>query len=648
MFSEETGKKKNNAFKSGKILKFLFFVADWLYRKIKTSLAGLIFTGYEGSNKYYESSLLYSLFQGYEPSPVKSLVRKTKKSIIVKCENGKAVNWAKKTADKILSAKLKSFGIFFVSLGFYSSLVYLLKVFIFKDPETMLADLIVGGALMAFSALLLIFGKQSLYEAVCGSFFGNALFLKFLGFAARPKSKDESGSSSSGLIVLFFSGMVLGILTYFIKTPIGSVAAICLVIAGAAMLYAVLCCPEAGFLLFLFAVPFLPPGGLVITGGAPCLLIAVCYFLKLARGKRAFCFEIFDLFVLMFSAMLFFGGAVSVARGGSLRPALMYLCFVLIYFAAVNMIRTKELIIRSITALMSSAFLVSLYGIYQNYFGVADQTWQDSDMFSNITGRVVSTLENPNVLAEYLILVIPFMVVSLFIMSSVKNRVPLIFCAAATALCLVYTWSRGSWLGLIFSLLILFVVINRKSLVAYLGMLLILPFAPMVLPNAIIQRITTIGNIADTSTSYRVSIWRAAIKMIRDYLIQGIGVGIEAFKLVYPGYSLAGIESAPHSHNLYLQICVELGIVGLVVFLAAMFFFFQYCFTAIKKSSEKYIKLSVAGGMCAVMGFLINGLTDYVWYNYRVYLMFWLVVSITVAICRFGLKNRAGDESGAI
>jgi O-antigen ligase len=288
---------------------------------------------------------------------------------------------------------------------------------------------------------------------------------------------------------------------------------------------------------------------------------------------------------------------------------------------------------------------VAAYGVYQNYFGVADQTWQDSDMFSNISGRVVSTLENPNVLAEYLILLIPFMIISMFIAGNIKKSVPYTACALVSVMCLVYTWSRGSWLGIIFALFILFIILNRKTIVAYLGILLLVPFAPAVLPETIIQRITTIGNITDTSTSYRVSIWQASLKMIKDHLFWGIGVGMEAFRLVYPKYSLAGIENAPHSHNLYLQICVELGLFGLIVFLLAIFFFGQYCFTAIKKADDKYIKLTAAGGLCATMGFLLNGFTDYVWYNYRVYLIFWLIISITCAVCRFGQKNQITDES---
>jgi len=641
-------RKKNNIIKNSGILGFLFFVADWLYRKIGASIAAFLFTGYETCQKYYEKSMIYRLFQGYEPSIIKNPAGKFKKSIITKCETSPVINGIKKFADGILSASLSTIGTFFLSFGFYSALMYLLKIYILKKTDIMLLDLIAGIVLTVASILLIIFGKNSLYNAIYNSFICNLILFKFLGFpekqCCRDTHKNTSGSLRKTNIICFFVGMILGILTYFMSSPVGSVAAVCVIIAGIGIFYAILCYPEAGFLLFMFAVPFLPPGNLVITGAGPCILISMCYFLKLIRGKRTFTFEIFDLFVLMFGALIFFSGAVSVSKTGSIKPALMYLCFTLIYFTAVNIIRLKEMIKRSVSAVVFSSFLVAVYGIYQNFFGVGDQTWQDSDMFSDIAGRVVSTLENPNVLAEYLILIIPFIIVSIFIANNAKTRVPSLIFIVCALMCLVYTWSRGSWLGFLLSSAVLFIIINKKAIVAYLGVLFLVPFAPLVLPENIIQRFTNIGNIADSSTSYRVSIWQASVNLIKDYIVEGIGIGREPFKLVYPGYSLAGIESAPHSHSLYLQVSVEFGVLGLIVLVCIIFFFMQYCFAAIKKTNEKCIKLYIAAGLCAGIGFLLNGFTDYVWYNYRVYLMFWLVISITIAVCRFGMKTKTTDK----
>ena len=40
--------------------------------------------------------------------------------------------------------------------------------------------------------------------------------------------------------------------------------------------------------------------------------------------------------------------------------------------------------------------------------------------------------------------------------------------------------------------------------------------------------------------------------------------------------------------------------------------------------------------VAGVFAVLVQGMTDYAWYNYRVYLMFWLIVGLTSAYIRAG------------
>lgn len=75
-----------------------------------------------------------------------------------------------------------------------------------------------------------------------------------------------------------------------------------------------------------------------------------------------------------------------------------------------------------------------------------------------------------------------------------------------------------------------------------------------VLPDTVISRFTSIGNLEDTSTSYRVSIWMGTIAMLKDYWLCGIGPGTGAFNLVYPAYSY-NAANAQHAHNLFCRSC---------------------------------------------------------------------------------------------
>lgn len=162
--------------------------------------------------------------------------------------------------------------------------------------------------------------------------------------------------------------------------------------------------------------------------------------------------------------------------------------------------------------------------------------------------------------------------------------------------------------------------------------LIALPFLPMVLPESIINRIASVGDMKDSSTSYRVYIWYGSLAMVKDFWASGIGPGTQAFKSVYPFYSYSGIV-APHSHNMFLQILVESGIVGIGVFLTTIVMFFKKLINGYQSTSGKGSKLGamiVAIG-AGVAGFCVQGMFDNCFYNYRVFLIFWIVLALGIA-----------------
>ena len=184
--------------------------------------------------------------------------------------------------------------------------------------------------------------------------------------------------------------------------------------------------------------------------------------------------------------------------------------------------------------------------------------------------------------------------------------------------------------------------------------LMAVPALPFVLPSSIVSRFASIGNIGDSSTSYRVSIWKSVVDIIKDYFFSGIGVGEAAFKNVYLQYTHEGIELAPHSHNLYFQIILEVGILGLILFLLLAALFLRKAFSFFDRRNSIYpyegreelrLRLLSAAGACGIISMLLQGFTDYVWYNYRIFLMFWMVIGFTVAVGRaVGEKTLSPDR----
>ena len=178
-------------------------------------------------------------------------------------------------------------------------------------------------------------------------------------------------------------------------------------------------------------------------------------------------------------------------------------------------------------------------------------------------------------------------------------------------------------MGILIATAVFLVILDRRFLILGVLGLLALPF---ILPPTIINRFLSIGNMEDSSTSYRVFIWMGTIAMLKDYWLCGIGPGTDAFNMVYPAYAYNSI-SAPHSHNLYLQIICDAGIIGFALFMAVLYQFYKGTFGALSREKDKKNRILIISAISAISGFLVQSLFDYTFYNYRVMLLFWVVIA---------------------
>lgn len=334
--------------------------------------------------------------------------------------------------------------------------------------------------------------------------------------------------------------------------------------------------------------------------------------------------------LLLFLAVLLISSVLSFSPRTSLMVWLMYFIFIMFYFAIINTITTRAQIYGLLRLFVISGFAVAVYGIMQYAFGwTTSNAWIDEEMFEEETMRVYSTLGNPNVLGEYLLLVLPA-AAAFFLKDKAKKLSKWVYLAITGIifLCLILTQSRGCWLGFMVSTA-LFVTFHEGRWWAFLP--LVLCILPFVIPETIVERLMSVGNMEDSSTSYRVYIWMGVFGMLRYYLAGGIGMGEGAFREVYPFFSYNAIV-APHSHNTYLQLLVEGGLPALISFIAVIVVFFKGAHSVYKMRNKKSCHSTMILALCAgVCGFLFQSLFDYTFYNYRVMAVFFMVIGMTMA-----------------
>jgi putative inorganic carbon (HCO3(-)) transporter len=185
---------------------------------------------------------------------------------------------------------------------------------------------------------------------------------------------------------------------------------------------------------------------------------------------------------------------------------------------------------------------------------------------------LVADTVNPNVMAGVLVIVLPIVLALLLFdwkQLSLVNRSLIGVAGLIMTGVLLLTQSRGALVALAAAFIALALLRWRR------GWLMV---APMVIFGVVAVQVWGLGAVFNAISTNRtlggadarLQIWSRALFMIHDFPFTGIGMG--SFKQVvdalYP-FSLP-LPDIPHAHNLFLQVAVDLGLPGLIAWLAIL------------------------------------------------------------------------------
>ncbi|MBR6013041.1 MAG: O-antigen ligase family protein [Selenomonadaceae bacterium] len=323
---------------------------------------------------------------------------------------------------------------------------------------------------------------------------------------------------------------------------------------------------------------------------AAVLVGIVAWFFRLQIDNK---FKLRSLSFDIPAAIFIICGAVSVFNSSARSFELIYnYCaivgiYALSYILVGQNIRTSSQVKNFTKALAASAFFVVMGGFFQYIFGVdiSDMKWVDGEAFPELRKRVFSTLENPNILAGYLDVMI---CLALGVFSKVTGHTKRIIFLVAIALltaCLAMTYSRGAFLTLAIIFAVYGILKDWRILIVFAILTGIIIYSDPTFTHRILSIFTTTN---DSSEGLRIGIWVSTISMIADHPFIGAGWG--AFKFVYPQYNYYLADTSItiyHAHNLYLQTAAEVGIVGA---LAYFWYFFGTMFASLEFGKNKTSK----------------------------------------------------------
>jgi hypothetical protein len=356
-------------------------------------------------------------------------------------------------------------------------------------------------------------------------------------------------------------------------------------------------------------------------------------FLWLYRGVSKGALEIrkagFPLLLVAFFILAIFYTFHSIDYAVSRDFFIQLVSYTTIFFLISQIVSPKE---RRWVALavVILGILTSLCGLYQYFWGfqgllgkigeteLSYPSLLTEEIIGRLEGgRVFATFLLPSHFAAFLGLTIP--VSAAFVLIN-KGWLRYLFglAVAVQGFALYLTKSFSGWLSLILAsgcFVFIYLGYIRRVKSRYLiysvgGLVLVL--ALIVVGLSLTRTDNPFASIANNPMVLRVLNWGTTLEMINDAPL--LGKGLNAFGFIYPSYQKIGENIIHHSHNTYLQLGVEIGIVGTVVFLYFACWWLWRTLYVFRKSKDRTSKIWTGSLMVAGLAFFLHHAFDFEFY----------------------------------
>ena len=304
-------------------------------------------------------------------------------------------------------------------------------------------------------------------------------------------------------------------------------------------------------------------------------------------------------------SMLFSYDKLSAIQGAG-----NYLVGILFFFFAASLEDRERKLLLSFMTL--AALVIAVLAIYQYFFGfrhlleyLARQK-NSYDFALDYIGRwrAFFPFVTPNILAVYLGM-------SLFLSTTQRNKFVYII---PISFALLLTKSLGVFLSLFVSSVIYFLLkgkLKKKHILILCGLVVICGLIFIVRENA-----QKIHQTPSFSTLMRLGYWRDTLQIIKSHPFIGVGPG--NFNLPQSRYS----------HNSYLQICAEVGLIGLLPFIWFLVAGAIGLGKKIKHPPQPYIYLAGTAASCV---FLLHNIIDFSFFLPEVSMIWWLIMGLVLS-----------------
>src|SRR5712692_7573850 len=332
----------------------------------------------------------------------------------------------------------------------------------------------------------------------------------------------------------------------------------------------------------------------------------------------------------VFSAMVVFMGwaVVSVVRSFYVAPSLQWLISLCSYavclFVVVHLVKSIREVRGLVRILLGMGVFEAALGLYQFLWGGQ--------------ARPTGTFFNANFFASYemAVFAVAFgLLCDRRPTEGLRWKTPLLWLTAgAVTVAVVLAQSRGALLAFVVAVACVGLYRFGKLFLAVIMLGLI---AGALVQNPLQQRVLTVG-AQDPYAYTRLAIWQNSLGRIIDHP-WGVGLGLykyTSFQYRFPVESAIARygKRAESAHNEYLQLAVELGVLGLVFFLAGVALLGWEIRETLRLPLEPWERGLVIGLSGGILGILVHGGVDAVFHEPALVLLAILFAGMILVVKR--------------
>lgn len=388
--------------------------------------------------------------------------------------------------------------------------------------------------------------------------------------------------------------------------------------------------PEVGLHLFVVLVIFESYGQgdrLFTVGKAGAIVIVGSWLLSIAVTRRI------DLRlngqILAMALFLAWAGLSIMSAADNevaVRQTLTYVQLFLAMLMVGSVVKTLPAVRRLLRTLVAIITLAAMHGLFQYALGLAPTT--------------ASVVGNRNLMATYLTIAITCAYILYQLSAHGLERLALLIALPIQFIALALTYSRTGLIGLGVVVVLVGYRLARQSGYLILGTTLAMALGiATTLPTAFYKRAESIGSSVrnqEDTFGQRVDLAEAGYNMITTHPLLGVGPG--NFPIVLTHYGRGGYIMSGQwvSHNTFVGVAAESGILALVLFLLVLYFGFKDLRAVVRVGDQvdhRLALLAIAVEV-SIVGFLVAGLSG----NHEKTKFFYLFLGLILSLD--GIRRR--------